>query len=407
MRFHKSGSDRESGIRPARLIAIGVIFFAVAFVYFVQMVLLRVWGSESGLYSIYDGGNTKTTLTVEAVRGDIYDRNGVLLVTSETAYQMAFTYDAIPDTSQDFNLSIAKTAKALKENAVERTEVQFPLYGTYPDYGYYAEALDENSEYRTGLLTVLNALGLEQDASCEALVDAMATRYRFKRTDLSDEELDAVFRIRYDMLRCGFGVYTPYVIAEDASEDLMTYIEELDIRGVVFVPKTERVYKFPGYASHILGELGKIPEGALDDYVAQGYAMDATVGVSGCEAAYESVLRGIDGKLVREYDKEGVLIDSHYEKEPVAGNDVYLTIDIEVQIAAEDALKENIENIASAGGELTGGDADAGAVVAIDPKDFSILALASYPTYDLSTYGLTYGDLITDEMKPLLNRALN
>lgn len=399
--------EKRNPIRPSRIVAIGAIFLLVSLVYFIQMIVLRISGNESDLYSIYDGGISKVTVTVDAVRGDIYDRNGKLLVTSKTMRDMSLTYDAIPDSSQELNVSLARVAEALRANDVTRTNAEFPLYGTYPDYGYYAEATDPNSEYYAGVQAVLKALSLAPDTDCDTLIDTLVSRYRLERSGLTDAELDDVVRIRYDMLRLGFGVYTPFILAEDVPDNLMTYVEELSISGVVFTARTERVYCYPGYASHILGGVGRIPESELDYYTSLGYPMDATVGLSGCEEAYETYLHGIDGTVIEEYDEEGSLISRYYETEPTAGLDVYLTIDINVQIAAEDALKENIENIASGGGTLSGADANAGAAVALDPNDFSVIAVASYPTYDLSTYGVDYEDLLLEADLPLLNRALN
>ena len=404
---HSGGFNHSNPIRPSRLIAIGAVFLVVALIYLVQLITVRVFGSNSGLFSIYDGGISKTTVSVSAVRGDIYDRNGVLLVTDRTLRDLSFTYEAIPDTSKEFNVTIAQTVEAMKRTETVGTRTEFPIDGTYPSYRYFAEAVDPESPYYMGMQTVLSSLGLPKDAACDTLIDAIVQKYSLKKSGLTDAEIDTVIRVRYDMIRKGFGVYTPYVLAEDVSDRLITYIEELDIRGAVFTARSERVYLYPGYASHILGEVGKIPESQLEYYTSLGYPMDAVVGISGCEAAYEEYLHGIDGALTKEYDENGRLLNYYYETIPTAGQDVYLTIDIEVQIRAEDALRENIQSIASSGGATSGADADAGAVVAIDPDDFSIVAIASYPTYDLSTYGVSYGDLVLDETKPLLNRALN
>ena len=371
------------------------------------MLIIRLSGGDSVIYSVYQAGIRQSTVTVSAVRGDIYDCNGKLLVTSRKIKNMAITYEAIPNSSQELNESLARIAETIRATGVATEEQLFPIYGTYPNYGYYAEATDKTTPYYAGLQKVLYALDLDENTSCEKLINTIVTRYKIKKSNLTDAEIDDVIRIRYDMLRKGFGVYTEYVIARDVDDRVITYVEELDIRGVEFRETIERVYCYPGYASHILGQVGKIPDGQMDAYIAAGYPMDAVVGISGCEEAFEAYLHGIDGKMTREYDESGNLINHYYEETPTAGMDIYLTIDIDVQIAAEDALKENIENIAESGGALSGGDADAGAIVAIDPETFSVLAIASYPTYDLSTYNLTYGDLVTDETLPLLNRALS
>ncbi|MBO7310924.1 MAG: hypothetical protein J6U86_05990 [Clostridia bacterium] len=127
--------------------------------------------------------------------------------------------------------------------------------------------------------------------------------------------------------------------------------------------------------------------------------MDCFVGISGCEYAFESILHGQDGKMVIKYDDNGNIVEKYYETEPISGNDVYLTIDIDIQITAEDALKSSIDGIDSA---------NAGAITAIDPNTGAVLAIASYPTYDLTQYSNEeyYNSLLEDENTPMLNRAL-
>lgn len=157
--------------------------------------------------------------------------------------------------------------------------------------------------------------------------------------------------------------------------------------------------------SHILGRTGKIPAEQAQAYAELGYPMDAIVGTSGIEAAYEQYLHGTDGEITITEDKEGNIIERKITRQPVAGRDVYLTIDIELQKVAEDSLAYRINKIASEGGVMTGADADSGAVVAIDPNTNGILAMASYPTYDLTTFNSDYAALSQDERAPLLNRA--
>ena len=126
--------------------------------------------------------------------------------------------------------------------------------------------------------------------------------------------------------------------------------------------------------------------------------MDDMVGLSGCEMAFEEYLRGEDGVRIVVEDRNGNIIDSYVEKEAVAGDDVYLTIDIDLQIAAEDALAENVALI---------GDAQAGALTAIAPRTGEVLVLASYPSFDLGTYNEDYNDLVKNPANPLYNRVLN
>jgi penicillin-binding protein 2 len=131
--------------------------------------------------------------------------------------------------------------------------------------------------------------------------------------------------------------------------------------------------------------------------------MNAIVGKSGCEAAFEAYLHGQDGVKVIVEDADGNIIREYMKSEPVAGQDVYLTLDIELQIAAEEALEQNVLYLRDS---LNRTDCKAGAIVAMDPRNGEILALASYPTYNLSTYNQEYNNLAANEAKPLINRAL-
>ena len=137
--------------------------------------------------------------------------------------------------------------------------------------------------------------------------------------------------------------------------------------------------------------------------------MNAIVGKSGCEAAFENYLRGTDGKVRIKEDANGNVIEVEVLTEAIAGNDVYLTIDINLQIAAEDGLAENVADVVerSQGLVENGAECRSGAAVAMNPNTFEVLAIASYPTYDLTSYNADYNLLAKDPAQPLLNRALN
>ena len=100
--------------------------------------------------------------------------------------------------------------------------------------------------------------------------------------------------------------------------------------------------------------------------------------------------------------RDGNIIEKYVKREPVAGKNVYLTIDINVQIAAEDGLRENVEYVNS----TFNAKSEAGALVAFDAKTGGLLAVASYPTYDLTTFGAEYNNLLAAPGSPLNNRAL-
>jgi penicillin-binding protein 2 len=228
----------------------------------------------------------------------------------------------------------------------------------------------------------------------------LQVKYKLYEDYYSDEEITALLRVRYEMERVQFGYYNSYTLAKSVPMELVSYIEESGIDGVNFKIRAERVYSYPGYASHILGRVGKIQESELDYYTELGYSMDSLVGNSGCEKAFEGFLHSQDGILSVEYDENGSVVDKHYEVEPISGNDVWLTIDINMQIAAEDSLRETITNMQYS---------KAGSAVSLEANSGAVLAIASYPTYDLAQFDSVdyYSSLQADAALPLLNRALS
>ena len=123
--------------------------------------------------------------------------------------------------------------------------------------------------------------------------------------------------------------------------------------------------------------------------------MNAYVGKDGVELAFESYLHGTSGTRLLETDENGAVVSQQWQTEPQPGNHVVLTLDSELQAHTEQLL-----------GDFVSGLSDpAGAAAVMVDMSGGVLALASYPTYDLSTYSEDYNDLLTDPAKPLLNRA--
>lgn len=345
---------------------------------------------------------TTETKTIQALRGDICDRNGNVLVTTSYAYDIIFDYNYMPDDFVEFHKSILSVIDVLNETQSNkfRTADLFPFVGEYPHMEYSEEAITNGTATYSALNKMLKELNME-DASAKELVEYFVKRWKLNKngTDgqaiFTSEEISALLRIRYDMLRTQFSSVTPYCIASGVNVDLVAYIKELAIQGVSDRISSKRTYLYPGYASHILGSLGKITAETWDYYKQLGYSMNDLVGIDGCEAEFEEYLRGKDGVMTIKRNAKGEIVKEEITVAPVAGKDVWLTIDIDTQIATEDALKQYMKDF----------NKNEGASVAIDPNSGDILAIASYPTYDLTTYNKDYNSLANNKYLPLLNRA--
>lgn len=395
--------------RMWRYMAIAVIFCLACVIYLGRLFYIQISGRDSQ----YGGGTATRRVTVQAVRGEIYDCEGRPLVTNRYTYDLTLSYNSFSALGNRISNGVCLSLIELTDDMNEgklREEKFFPFDGEYPHYRFSAEAADGESVRFYRLRRVLGDVGLDEDANEDKITDYYVETYGLLATDSSgkrlynDYEVDRLIRIRYDMDAVRFRSAGEYVIAEEVGLSLMTAVKELNLGGTTFRVDAERVYHYPGYASHILGTVGPIYSEEWEYYNEQGYQMSAIVGKTGCEYAFEQYLRGTDGELEIEEDAAGNVVSVKEIRAPIAGSDVRLTIDIDLQIAAEDGLAENVASVLESSPNSGCG---AGAAVVMDPESFAVLAIASYPTYDLSTYNLDYNDLASNAAQPLLNRALN
>ena len=397
-----------------RYLGIVTLFCLICVIYLGRLFFIQISGRENE----YKADITTREVTVQAVRGEIYDRNGVKLVANRYSYDLSFAHSQFYSLSlQERNTVCLSVQNALAKRGGEGVREQkfFPFDGTYPNYTYNADTLDGDSIRAYRLKRVLSDVGLKADATTTELRDYYTDTYDLLQLDnngfrrFSDAEVDTLIRLYYDIDAVRFRSSGEYVLCQGVDMSLMTYIKEQNIKAVNFTVNVAREYCYPGYASHIIGLVGPIYSEEWGYYNELGYQMNAIVGKSGCEAAFENYLHGTDGKIRIKEDKNGNVTEVEVLTQAVAGNDVYLTIDINLQIAAEDGLAENVDYVTaqSLGLAENGALCEAGAAVAMNPNTFEVLAIASYPTYDLTTYNADYNVLLQDPARPLTNRAID
>lgn len=399
---------KKSFNSTARYLSVLSVFIVVMLIYIISLASIQIKGSRE---PVKDSSVAYTrTKTVSGLRGEIYDRNGVLLVGNSTSYDLMLEYGAIPETSSELNRVILDIFEAIEATGSEDKlcEDYYIFHGAYPRLHYIEEVTYSDSEEYRYLVEILDANGIEipetvdelEDA-LDKLVDKYISKYKLDPSLYSPTEISTLLRVRYGMERVKFGVYQPYTIASDIGMELVSYVKEANIKEVTLKVNSQRRYEYPGSASHILGRLGKIQAENAEYYTELGYPLDAYVGTSGCEKEFEEYLHGQDGTVEISYDADGNVISEKYIKEPISGNDVYLTIDIELQLEAEKSLAETVNSK-----DLP--YSEAGAVVALDPNSGDVLAIASYPTYDLTQFDSKgyYNSLLDDPANPLFDRAL-
>ena len=187
--------------------------------------------------------------------------------------------------------------------------------------------------------------------------------------------------------------YEPVKIQEEAPWEHVAMIEahEEDLSGAIIEPEHRRHYPYGGLASHQLGYIGKVSRTQRKREQAD---IGLLIGQGGIEKIYDKYLRGVAGRRMIQVNASGRKVKDLGIEEPRPGTDIYLTLDLDVQKAAEEGLGER-----------------AGAVVAMDPHSGEILALASHPNYDPNLFprGIPPKDwvrLMNDPWHPLYNRAI-
>ena len=359
------------------------------------------------LQIIKTNGNTDniakytTVTTVRAARGDILDRNGNVLVGNRASYDLVFNHYVIESYGQTNEALYALVHKCRDLNLSYNDH--FPVSKTRP-FEYTLN--DFATSWQNHFQSFMVDRSLDSDITAPLLIEKLRERYNIPE-GWSDEDARAVIGMRYEFDLRGISSLPTYTFIEDISDENLSAILELNTPGLMVESSTVREYHTK-YAAHILGYMGGMDDDDWAKYKKAGYSMDAYIGQSGFEEAFEDYLHGIDGPIVEQFWRVDRKTGEVYT--PIAGNNVETTIDLELQGIAEDSLANIMKELTdpeknTSTGESTGLDAEGAAVVVMKVKTGEILACASYPTYNLATMNQDWAEIEADPLKPFFNRA--
>ena len=349
-----------------------------------------------------DNSDTFTALTrVKAARGDILDCNGNVMVSNQASYDLVINNQVLMSASGT-SQHLYRLVKQCESLGVEYTE-NFPITKERP---FTYTLSQQNSAWQGYFQTYLAFKGgLDSDITAPLLISKLRDRYKLPQ-EWTDEEARKVIGLYYELQLRDCANLPSYIFISDASDEALSAVVELNIPGVRVESSTVRRYNTK-YAAHILGYVGPMNAEQWEKYKdIDGYEMDSEVGQDGLEAAYEQYLHGVDGLRLDTFAIDGTLVKSEYLQEPKAGANVEVSIDLNLQMTAEDALAKAIEDLRNQEEGFDGWDADGGAVVAMDVKTGQVLVNGSYPSYNLATYSEDFEVNSKDPHKPLYNRAL-
>lgn len=432
--------NKNENSRYYPLVAVILLLMAILIVrlFIITVVQHDEWSSKATKQ------NSKE-IYIPAPRGNIYDRNGVVLATNKQIFTATFNSNNM--TTEEINESALKFINLLIANN-EKYNDKFPIkiddngefYYTYDEektkwleknslspetsaadaFNVIRDRYDINSSldryraieelYKKNSITLpinikkmtynfdndkiafLGKFGfteaeIQSEPSAEEVFKRLRKNYNIDKS-LSDEDARKIFIIRNEIATNGFTRYIPITVGTEIGANTISQIEEIGIPGVEVASETRRYYPHGATAASILGYMGSISEEESAAYIKKGYASSDIVGKAGVEGIYEDKLRGTKGVKKIRVNSRGEFIETISETEPKSGKDVYLTIDINVQKSAEESLIENISKAQS-----TSPNCQSGSAVAIETKTGDVLALANIPSYDPNIFA----EGITDE----------
>lgn len=377
--------------KKGRFIAMVIIFVCLTAVFVFTLAKNQLIDGKTETAS--NTASVETT-EVKATRGQIFDRNGNVIVGNRQGNDVVFNAAEFPAYSkqEERNKLIKSLIDLFETNKVEWND-DMPI--VLDANGNYQFAPDREKDIAT--MKSRDILRLNKYATADDCMNELVERYKLEGYSKSDAR--KIASVCYEMKINNFNSANPYTFATDVSDLVASVIKENSVfyKGVDVQIVNYREYTDGTLAPHIIGVTGVISAEEYAELKNDGYGMDDIVGKTGIEQLYEKQLKGKNGKKIVTTALDGTqtIVTEGLEN----GDNVFLTLDAGLQKVTQDALADKINSLDSAN---KGG----GAAVVMNCKTGEVLAIATYPSYDLNSYYKDYDKLVKDANSPLFNRAL-
>lgn len=393
--------EKVSAFFENRILILNIIIGIISVIFIIQLFNLQILHGDE-----YREKSEKRMLRKEtqvASRGEITDRNGVVLASNKLSFDVDLY--KVKVSAKEQNEAIAKLINILLSNG-DNIYSTFPVNDTLDSFNFETE--EEAKKWK-------KEMNLKEDATFDETIDTFIQKY-----DLADYAVDRKNQIRMIMIKYegnlnGYSLFNAALVAKDISEKSVAQIEEKksELYGVNVISVPKRYYPNGEFAAHVIGYVSKISDKEYKTKKDEGYNINSIIGKAGIEQAFEKYLKGKDGVIKAETDSKGNVSSETVAEEPVSGNSISLTIDYRLQKTAEESLVNVINGLKD--GTLLGkkiSEASAGSVVVLDVESGETLAMANYPTYNINDMvsGISkerLSSLFNDPLKPMYNRAIS
>lgn len=364
----KDIKDFVISILTSRLFVLSIAFVFMFSILIYQIFTLQIVHGEEYLNNFTL--RIKKERSITSTRGNIYDRKGKLMAYNELVYSVTIedTYESSDTKNEELNHTIYQLIHFIEENG-DNINQDFQI--TLNSYGEFEYTVEGNALLRF-LADVYGHKSIddekfvfaERTATPKEVIEYLAGKKKFaigayegegKKQEFvvgsgyTNEELLKILTVRYAMSANGFQKYVVTTVASDVKEETVAVIlENKDIlQGVDIAEDSVRRYVDSYYFAHIIGYTGKISQDELELYKKKdsSYKLTDMVGKAGIEQEMETQLQGKKGSETVFVDNLGKVIEVAESTDPVAGNDLYLTIDMDLQKAAYDIIEQKLAGI--------------------------------------------------------------
>ncbi len=427
-----------------RFIACFVIIAFVFVIVGVQLVNLTM--AQSDTLTTQSEDRTVRKLTLKGSRGQILDNTGIPLAYDQSSYNVEFTRDPSKNTTTDrayYTDILIQAIQMIEENdgtVIDSFSIVRKDDGSFAfDFGLNAaefpeEVAEREANWRSNMF-------VNSEAAIDVIYRDLRNRYRIPE-EYTYEQARPLLSIWQEVQLSSFRAYVPIVIAKNVPMETVAIVEanSVNLDGIGIAESSTRVYPKDDVAAHIVGYMGKMVDATVvADMAQKGYSQDDKIGITGIENTQEVFLTGNSkerqGSREVEVNSRGKIIQELSYTPPTAGDNVMLTINLDLQMALEKALEKNVKKVyqiqldtyyenpqkydekkslQKRKGETTLDKmnlAKSGAAVVMNVKTGEVLAMASYPSYDINLFegGISTADfeaLSTDPASPLFNKAI-
>ena len=338
---------RLAGWVNLRIIIMMIVIFGMFSVLVTHLYDLQI--RNGSYYNSEVKGTIIRDIVLTAPRGHIYDRYGRPLAVNVSAYTVNLDPSVNVD---DVNDVLQGLIELMHKNNIE-IEVELPISPEFPHVFMFDGSPSLEKRWKRDMDFKDNITANDAFNKLRVMFDIPY--------EMNDEDCMELLALRAALYQKRFSKYVPIVVASDVGEGIITEIEEHQdtYPGVYIDVATLRSYPQGELVSHLLGYTGKITETELATYQQYGYTQTDIVGKDGIEKSFELELNGTDGIEYVEVDSLGRRINTIEDKTiaPVPGNNIFLTIDIDMQKMAMDALEKALRNAQL--NRINGGGGDA------------------------------------------------